>query len=243
MPVPVGRGDVQALLAQGAVLVDVLDPAEFARSHLPGAVNIPLAELTEANLAGLDASHPVIVYGAGSCCDRGPRAARLLEHHGFTAVHDYEAGKDDWLAYGLPFDGDGTELAIHVLAPCLCVRENESSSSVLTRLDERHEDTAVIVDWGDIVLGVADRSALEALLGDVAVGSVADRDPLTARPSEEASSLVERLTESGRPRALITTSSGRLLGQLAADTEERGAHDRPSSDVEAAPLAGLAAAG
>ncbi len=244
MPVPVGRGEVQALLAQGALLVDVLDPPEFARSHLPGAVNIPLAELTEDRLDDLDPHQSVIVYGAGLSCDRGPRAGRILEHHGFTDVHDYEAGKEDWLAYGLPFAGDGTVLAVHLLEPSVCGSEDELSSSVLERMEGHVEDTAVIVDPGDIVLGVVERAALESLAEAVPVGSLADPDPLTARPSESASSLRQLLTQTGRPKAFITTSSGRLLGQVPADRLEGADAVPPSSTAAGVPsLAALAAAG
>jgi len=243
MPVPVGRGEVQALLAQGALLVDVMDPAEFARSHLPGAVNVPLAELTGETFAALDDDRPVIVYGAGLSCDRGPRAARILEHNGFTDVHDYEAGKEDWLAYGLPFAGDGTVLAVHLLDPCLRAPEDELSSSLLDRMNAHGENTAVIVDAGDIVMGTVERSALEPLTEPVAAGSLADPDPLTARPSELASSLGELLARSGRPHAFITTSSGRLLGQVSADRLQDTEAVPPSSTDEAASLAPLAAAG
>ena len=54
--------EMRRLLDQGAPLIDVLEPAEYAHSHLPGAVNIPLKELTEAKVAQYDRSQPVIVY-------------------------------------------------------------------------------------------------------------------------------------------------------------------------------------
>lgn len=244
MPVPVGRGDVQALVADGAVLVDVLDREEFTRSHLPGAVNVPLGELTPDKMAELDCDQAIIVYGAGLWCDRGPRAARILEHHGLAAVYDYEGGKDDWLAYGLPFAGDGTVLAVHVLEPCLSALEEEPSSSLLARMDERGEDTAVIVDRGDIVMGVVTRSGLAGLTKGERAGSVTDPDPFTARPSASVSRLGDLLAHTGRPRALITTSSGRLLGQVSlAEPGGVDAVTPSSTTLEAASLAGLAAAG
>lgn len=54
--------EVQALLDQGAQLVDVLDPDDFEHSHLPGAINIPLKELTAATAGRLDKRRPVVVY-------------------------------------------------------------------------------------------------------------------------------------------------------------------------------------
>jgi rhodanese-related sulfurtransferase len=59
--------EMRRLLDQGAQLVDVLEPEEYAHSHLPGAVNIPLKQLTETSAAQFDRSRPVIVY----CSDFG----------------------------------------------------------------------------------------------------------------------------------------------------------------------------
>lgn len=53
---------MRRLLDQGAQLVDVLEAEEYAHSHLPGATNIPLKELTESTAAQFDRSRPLIVY-------------------------------------------------------------------------------------------------------------------------------------------------------------------------------------
>ena len=50
------------MLEQGAQLVDVLGREEYAHNHLPGAINIPIKELTEATATRLDRQRPVIVY-------------------------------------------------------------------------------------------------------------------------------------------------------------------------------------
>jgi len=54
--------EVRQLLEQGAQLVDVLGREEYAHNHLPGAINIPIKELTEATATRLDRQRPVIVY-------------------------------------------------------------------------------------------------------------------------------------------------------------------------------------
>ncbi len=62
MPRSVDREQVQRLLDEGAQLVEVLPPAEYEDEHLPGAVSIPLKELDDERVAGLDRARPVIVY-------------------------------------------------------------------------------------------------------------------------------------------------------------------------------------
>lgn len=49
-------------MREGAQVVEVLPPAEYAEEHLPGAVNIPLKELNRETAMQLDRSRPVIVY-------------------------------------------------------------------------------------------------------------------------------------------------------------------------------------
>ena len=62
MPESIDRDRVQELLRAGAQLVEVLPGAEYEDEHLPGAVNIPLKELTAETAAQLDRARPVIVY-------------------------------------------------------------------------------------------------------------------------------------------------------------------------------------
>jgi rhodanese-related sulfurtransferase len=88
------RGDLSAddahrLVAAGARLVDVRSPAEFAAGHLPGAVNVPVAELPR-RLGELEPrDRAIVVY-----CHTGARAARAahaLRSAGFSSVHDLGA--------------------------------------------------------------------------------------------------------------------------------------------------------
>jgi rhodanese-related sulfurtransferase len=62
MPTNIDRHDVQRLVAEGAQLVEVLPPKEYADEHLPGATNIPLTQLTHETTATLDRNRPIIVY-------------------------------------------------------------------------------------------------------------------------------------------------------------------------------------
>ena len=80
-----------------ALILDVRSEAEFATSHVPGAVNIPHDELGE-RLAELDASSsdPVVVY-----CERGGRAGKaidVLAEAGYTNLAHLEGDMSAWRA-------------------------------------------------------------------------------------------------------------------------------------------------
>jgi rhodanese-related sulfurtransferase len=63
MPTPIGREDVQRLVAEGAQLVEVLPREEFDEQHLPGAIHLPLRKIDDAMVrASLDPERPVVVY-------------------------------------------------------------------------------------------------------------------------------------------------------------------------------------
>ncbi len=64
MPTDASLDDVRRLVEESqAQLVEVLPPNEYAEEHLPGAISLPLTELTEETAnARLDKDRPVIVY-------------------------------------------------------------------------------------------------------------------------------------------------------------------------------------
>lgn len=62
MPTNIDLTEVRELLDGGAQLVEVLPEPEFTEEHLPGAINIPLKQVTLANVAVLDRDQPVVVY-------------------------------------------------------------------------------------------------------------------------------------------------------------------------------------
>jgi rhodanese-related sulfurtransferase len=62
VPTHINRYEVRRRLASGAQLVDVLPAKEYAESHLPGAINIPLPKLDRKTAARLSHDQPVVVY-------------------------------------------------------------------------------------------------------------------------------------------------------------------------------------
>jgi rhodanese-related sulfurtransferase len=83
-------------------VLDVRPPEEYAAGHLPGAVNIPLAQLEE-HLDELDHEHEVIAYCRGPHCILAFDAVARLREQGFTARR-LEDGYPEWKLAGLPVD-------------------------------------------------------------------------------------------------------------------------------------------
>jgi phage shock protein E len=77
------RRRLPALLKEGAQIVDVRGPGEFAAGHFTNSLNIPLQQIGE-RASELDSNRPVIV-----CCASGTRsamAAHRLRRLGFKRV-------------------------------------------------------------------------------------------------------------------------------------------------------------
>jgi len=99
----VSRDDLLARLQDDMVTVlDVRPEDEFAVGHLPGALNIPLAEL-ERRLGELPADREVIAYCRGPYCVLSFEAVAALRERGYR-VHRLEDGYPEWKAAGLPVE-------------------------------------------------------------------------------------------------------------------------------------------
>ena len=58
----IDRDELKQRVNDGAHLVEVSPAKEFARAHLPGAINIPLAKFSEKTVADLDKKNATIVH-------------------------------------------------------------------------------------------------------------------------------------------------------------------------------------
>jgi phage shock protein E len=74
---------VAAKLKAGATVVDVRTEAEFRGGAYPGAMNVPLGELS-SRLARIPKEKPVVVYCASGA--RSAMAARILRRAGYADV-------------------------------------------------------------------------------------------------------------------------------------------------------------
>ncbi len=87
------------LRAGDAVLIDVRPQEEYVAGHLPGALSIPLDELS-ARLKELEKGREVVAYCRGPYCMLSADAVRMLSRRGFRARR-LEDGVLEWRAAGL----------------------------------------------------------------------------------------------------------------------------------------------
>jgi len=83
-------------------VLDVRPPEEFAQGHLPGAVNLPLAEL-ESQLQALPRDREVVAYCRGPWCVLSFEAVAQLRKAGIKARR-LENGLPEWRRAGLPIE-------------------------------------------------------------------------------------------------------------------------------------------
>ena len=92
------------LREQGATLIDIREPDEHARERIPGAHNLPLSQLDQAELA-LQQGQAVLFH-----CRAGARTAgnadRLAAKAGLCEAYIVEGGLDGWKRAGLPVAED-----------------------------------------------------------------------------------------------------------------------------------------
>jgi rhodanese-related sulfurtransferase len=90
----------------GAIVIDVREPEEYERGHLPGAIHIPQADLA-LFLDQLEKSKPYLVACAGGV--RSIRSAHYLAWAGYKDVVSLDGGTDGWAQAGLPLEGTSEE--------------------------------------------------------------------------------------------------------------------------------------
>jgi ArsR family transcriptional regulator len=100
---PVPRGELVERLRDGSVtLLDVRPEDEFALGHLPGALNVPLAEL-DRRLAELPKHREIVAYCRGPYCVLSFEAVAALRARGYR-VRRLEDGFPEWKAAGLAIE-------------------------------------------------------------------------------------------------------------------------------------------
>lgn len=100
---PVSRQELAASLRAGTVtLLDVRPEDEFALGHLPGALNVPLSNLTK-RLSKLPKDREIVAYCRGPYCILSFEAVASLRAKGYK-VRRLEDGFPEWKAAGLDIE-------------------------------------------------------------------------------------------------------------------------------------------
>jgi rhodanese-related sulfurtransferase len=101
----IGPQQAKELMATGQLdLVDVREPAEWSRGHLPGARLVPLDRLRASARELLPRDGIIFVCAAGV---RSQTAARLAEALGLRVLYNLTGGTRAWISAGLELVRDG----------------------------------------------------------------------------------------------------------------------------------------
>jgi CBS domain-containing protein len=151
-----------------------------------------------------------------------PRAACRLATLGFTEVYDYMPGKVDWLARGLPREGEKADepRALDF------ARDDTVTCSPADRVAEVRDAVeaspygfAFVVDGG-VLLGRLRGAALEGD-GELTTEEVMEPGPSTVRADTLPATLAERLARQGLKTAVISDPEGRLMGVVRGSDLEQ----------------------
>jgi CBS domain-containing protein len=164
------------------------------------------------------------------------RAAWRLETLGYADVNRYVAGKVDWLANGLPSEGDrASEPRIGALAntdvPTCGLRE--TVGEVRRRLaGSDGGDLCVVVNSEKVILGDLRGKALKSAADDALVDDVLNPGTSTYRPNVSVEEMARHLGETRARRVLVSDADGHLLGLLRREDVDRAFHAQHAEHAE-----------
>lgn len=165
----------EALLAAGGVdLVDVREPDEFASGHLPGARNVPLAEIKASPTKHLRSGPTMFVCAKGT---RSQTAAVAAEAAGFSPVYSIDGGTQGWRDAKLSIEVPASEAAV---APAALSGSDAPAPHVEDSVDDTPVDVVVGANLRELrkakgvsLDGLAGMTGLSrSLLGQIELGRV-----------------------------------------------------------------------
>ena len=129
-------------------------------------------------------------------------------------MFDYVAGKQDWLAVGLPIEGKLAEIptigqaAKRDVPTCSLI---ERLGDVQKRVRELGSNVCVVLNKERVVLGLV-RKKLWDSDTEASIEQVMEPGPTTFRPHITVPQMTEYMREKNIQQVLVTTSDGRLVG-------------------------------
>jgi CBS domain-containing protein len=140
-------------------------------------------------------------------------------------VYDYPAGKSDWMAAGLPTEGEASgrptagTVARRDVPTC---HLEESLGDVRERARAAGWNACVVVNAERIVMGLLRAEGL-GQQGDLTAEAAMRPGPSTFRPNVPIAEIAEHMAKHDLPNAPVTTSAGELIGLLVREDAERAA--------------------
>lgn len=104
----VSSEELKAMLesrTQGLVVIDARTSKEYRKSHIKGAINIPVEALEKnAALLNVPRDAKLIFYCNGIKCGKSKKSANIAMEQGYEDVSVYEGGMPVWEEKGYPLD-------------------------------------------------------------------------------------------------------------------------------------------
>jgi CBS-domain-containing membrane protein len=126
------------------------------------------------------------------------------------------AGKADWLAADLPFEGTAQLAGKFTRRGVAATGEQTTAAQALRLLEAQGFGPVLVLNHAGVVMGAAYRDRLQAAFGEAEVGTVMRFGVSTVRPSEDAAALAHRMGHAGVTRVVVTRSDGTLIGLFFA---------------------------
>jgi hypothetical protein len=124
-------------------------------------------------------------------------------------------GKADWLAHGLPREGENAGVPyagdrVDTDPPVCALRDD--ATVVRARLEGARYDFCLVLGEGRVVLGRVPRRALDSAPDPTLAEDLVEPGPSTVRANVPASELDERLAKDDLETAIVTNPRGALIG-------------------------------
>ena len=158
MPTTISPAEAQRRIAAGAVLIDIRDPDEYARSHIPCARNVPMSRIDRIEGA------PEVIFHCRSGMRTAANADKLAACTDAPA-YVLEGGLDAWRQAGL-------ECAVDSRQPLEIIRQVQIGAGSLVLLGvllglvvhPAGFGLAVFVGAGLVMAGVTGRCGMAKVL-------------------------------------------------------------------------------
>ena len=145
-----------------------------------------------------------------------PRAAARLETLAFSVVYHYKTGKLDWMAAGLPVEGENStrpraaDVARKDVPTCSL---SDRLQDVRKRVRDAGWDACIVVDDRRVVLGLLRAKELDKD-GELRIEDAMRPGPSTFRPYVPIKEMADYMVKHKLETSPVTTSDGVLIGLL-----------------------------